>query len=310
MRLKLPKFDKKLYFCIIRLLTDFQKNCKFIDMKSILEYKDYHLYVQDYYEERKRLGAFSWREFCRRAGFSSPNFLKLVGMGQSKLSKVKAVQVAKAMELVCYEEEYFRYLVEFCNAEKDFIKKAALLEMERIALEHKVRVVDSDAFQYYESWKYPVLRELAPMMPGACPRDLAEECKEYVSAEEIRDVLGFLVKAGFLKKDGEKVYSQTEKTVIGSKEALPIAIRSMHREMANMASRAVDRYAIDERYFTGVTLSVNSEVYGKIVDEINACRKKVLAIANEYKDVDQVCRINFQLFPVTNKIKRGGSCVK
>ena len=41
--------------------------------------------------------------------------------------------------------------------------------MERIAREHKVRVVDSDAFQYYESWENPVIRELAPMMPGAQP---------------------------------------------------------------------------------------------------------------------------------------------
>lgn len=50
-------------------------------MKSVLEYKDYHLFMQDYYDERKRLGAFSWREFCKSAGFTSPNFLKLVCMG-------------------------------------------------------------------------------------------------------------------------------------------------------------------------------------------------------------------------------------
>ena len=53
-------------------------------MKSILEYKDYRLYIQDYYDERKRLGAFSWREFCNSAGFSSPNFLQLVCKGESK----------------------------------------------------------------------------------------------------------------------------------------------------------------------------------------------------------------------------------
>ena len=248
-------------------------------MKSVLEYKDYHLYIQDYYDERKRLGAFSWREFCRSAGFSSPNFLKLVGMGQSKLSKVKVDAVARAMGLVGFEIEYFRLLVVFCNAEKDSVKRTALLEMQKIALEHRVRIVDGDAFQYYESWKYPVLRELIPMMPGACPRDIAEECKEHVSAEEVRDVLEFLLKAGFLKKDGEKVYSQTEQTVIGSKEALPIAIRSMHKEMANMAVRA------------------------RIIAEIDACCKKVLSIANEYKDQNQVCRINFQFFPVTDKVK-------
>ena len=272
-------------------------------MKSILEYKDYRLFIQDYYDERKRLGAFSWREFCKSAGFTSPNFLQLVCKGESRLGKPKIENVASAMGLVGFEKDYFREMVTFCNASKDSVKKAALLEMQKIALEHKVRVVDGDAFQYYESWKYPVLRELIPMMPGACPRDIAEECKEHVSAEEVRDILGFLLKAGFLKKDGEKVYSQTEQTVIGSKEALPIAIRSMHREMANMAARAVDRYSPNERYFTGVTLSVNEEANRRIVAEIDACCKKVLSIANEYKDLDQVCRINFQFFPVTDKVK-------
>ena len=274
-------------------------------MKSVFEYKDYHLFMQDYYDERKRLGVFSWREFCKSAGFTSPNFLKLVCMGQSKLSKVKVGDVAKAMGLVGDDADYFRETVTFCNAEKDEAKKAALLEMQRIALEHKVRVVDSDAFQYYESWKYPVLRELAPMMPGASPRDLADTCKEHVSAEEVRDVLNFLVKAGFLKKDGEKVYSQTEQIVIGSKEALPIAIRAMHKEMANMAARAVDRYSASERHFTGVTLSVNQEASERIAKELDACCRKVLAIANEYSDQDQVCRINFQFFPVTDKIIGG-----
>ena len=271
-------------------------------MKSIFEYRDYHLYLQDYYDERKRLGAFSWREFCRKAGFSSPNFLKLVSMGQSKLSKIKASQVAKSMGLVDYEEEYFYQLVAFGNAENNESQRTAFLEMQRIALEHQVRVVEKDAFQYYESWKYPVIRELAPLMPGATPRDLAEECKEYVSAEEISDVLDFLVKAGFLKKEDNGAYTQTAQTIIGSKEALPIAIRAMHKEMAIMAARAVDRYSANERFFNGVTLSVNQDAYNRIVEEIKACCKKVVAIANENSTFDQVCRINFQFFPLTDKI--------
>ena len=272
-------------------------------MKSILEYKDYRLYIQDYYDERKRLGAFSWREFCKSAGFTSPNFLKLVCLGESRLGAPKIEKVANAMGLLGYEKDYFREMVTFCNAKKDSVKKAALLEMQRIATEHKMRVIDGDAFQYYESWKYPVMRELAPMMPGANPSDIAEECKEHVSAEEVRDILSFLVKAGFLKKDGDKVYSQTEQNVIGSKEALPIAIRSMHKEMANMAARAVERYSPSERYFTGLTLGVTEEASKRIVEEIDACCKKVLSIANEYKGSNRVCRINFQFFPFTDKIK-------
>ena len=272
-------------------------------MKPITEYKDYRKYMQDFYDERKRTGAFSWREFSKRAGFSSPTYLKLVCEGKSGLSKVKMRQVSRAMDLTGYEEEYFSLLVVFAKATKDADKKAALLEMERIALEHRVRVIDSETFQYYESWKYPVIRELAPMMPGAQPRDIAEECKEYVSAEEVRDILSFLVKAGFLKKDGDKVYSQTEKAVIGSPEALPIAIRSMHKEMGNMAVRAVDRYKASERYFTGMTIGVNESNYARIVAEIEACAKRIAAIANESENLNQVYGLNFQLFPFTNKIE-------
>ena len=276
-------------------------------MKPILEYKDYHLFMQDYYDYRKSHGAFSWREFCKLAGFSSPNFLKLVCMGQSNLSMVKVEPVAKAMGLVAYEGEYFRQLVIFGNAVKDSVKKAALLEMERIAREHKARVVDSDTFQYYESWKYPVIRELAPMMPGAQPRKLAVECKEYVSAEEVRDILAFLVKTGFLKKNGDKVYTQTEKSVTGSPEALPIAIRAMHKEMGNMAVRAVDRYSASERYFTGMTIGVNEANYSRIVAEIDSCARKIAAIANESENLNQVYGLNFQLFPFTNKIEGGSN---
>ena len=49
------------------------------------------------------------------------------------------------MGLVEYEEQYFYQLVAFGNAETVDAQRAAFLEMQRIALEHQVRVVDKDA---------------------------------------------------------------------------------------------------------------------------------------------------------------------
>jgi uncharacterized protein (TIGR02147 family) len=273
-----------------------------INMKATIEYKDYRQYMQDFYDERKKNSAFSWREFSKLAGFASPTYLKLVCEGKSSLSKVKMMQVAKAMNLAGFESDYFAQLVIFGNAKTDSIKKAALLEMERIAREHKVRVVDSDAFQYYESWENPVIRELAPMMPGAQPHEIAEAINEDISAEDVRRVLIFLTKTGFLKKQGENKYSQTEKNVIGSKEALPIAIRAMHREMAEIAAKAVDRYSPKERHFLGITLGVNEKTYSRITQELESCCKKIVTIASGADNSDQVYRLNMQFFPFTKKI--------
>ena len=271
-------------------------------MKPITEYKDYRQYMQDFYDERKRTSAFSWREFSKLAGFKSPVYLKLVCEGKSSLSLVKMEQVAHAMGLAGYEFAYFQEMVRFGNATKDSVKKAALLEMQKIAREHKVRVVDAEAFQFYDSWKNPTIRELAPMMPGAKPLEIAKACHQDISAEQVRDSLAFLVKTGFLTKN-ENSYAQTEKTVIGSKESVPIAIRAMHKEMASLAKIAVDKFPSEERHITGVTLGLCEEAYTRISQEMDVFIRKVVSIAAEYENINQVYRLNLQLFPLTKNVK-------
>ena len=143
-------------------------------------------------------------------------------------------------------------MVQFGNAKTDEAKKKFLEQMHSIALDHKVRIIDKDAFEYYDTWKNPVVRELAPLMPGAMPGDIAKACAQDVSALDVRRSLQFLERAGFLKQVQENVYVQTEKSVEGSKEGLPLAIRSMHREMGNLAVDSLDLYdlvmALEEEF--------------------------------------------------------------
>lgn len=272
-------------------------------MKPIVEYKDYRAYMTDFYEERKRTSAFTWREFAKIAGFTSPSYLKLVCDGKSSLSRVTMNRVAVAMGLVGYEVDYFEAMVNFVNAQKDDVKKEYLDKMISISVANKVRVIDEDAFEYYESWKNPVVRELAPMMPGAMPGDIAKACAQDVSAPEVRKSLNFLEKAGFLKQIEENVYEQTDKAVVGSKEALPLAIRMMHREMGRLGVESIDQFNAEERNVSGVTLGVNREGYEEIVKELDACRKKIISIAAKCGKLDQVYRLNLQFFPLSRKVK-------
>ncbi len=272
-------------------------------MEPIVEYNDYRAYMADFYEERKRTSAFTWREFAKIAGFTSPSYLKLVCDGKSNLSRVNMNRVAVAMGLVGYEIDYFEAMVNFGNAQKDDVKKAYLDKMMAISVANKIRVVDEDAFEYYESWKNPVVRELAPMMPGSMPGEIAKACTQEVSALEVRNSLKFLEKAGFLKQTAENVYEQTEKSVTGSKEAFPFAIRMMHREMGHLGVESVDRFSSDERNVSGVTLGVNREGYEEIVKELDVCRKKIISIAAKCGKLDQVYRLNLQFFPLSKKVK-------
>ena len=211
-------------------------------------------------------------------------------------------RVAAAIGLVGHEVEYFEAMVQFGNAKTDETKKKFLEQMQSMALDHKVRVVDKDAFEYYDSWKNPVLRELAPLMPGAMPGEIAKVCTQEVSALEVRKSLAFLERAGFLKQVGENIYEQTEKSVEGSKEGLPLAIRSMHREMGNLAVDSLDRFTANERNVTGVTMGIDRETYERIVQELDECRKRITSMAEACKNIKQVYRLNLQFFPLSKEV--------
>lgn len=268
-------------------------------MKPITEYQDYRRYMQEFYEEEKRNSAFTWREFARLSGFVSPTYLKLVCEGKTRLKNDGVDRTARAMGLVGYEVDYFRAMVRYAHAKTDYDRKRAYDEMLGIAKENRVKVVDGDAFAYFESWKNPVVRELAPVMPGAKPGDIAKRCCQEISAGEVRESLDFMTKVSLLKKDRNGNYSQTDKALKGDSEVMPVAIRSMHRDMAKFAVAAVDDFAISDRNFQGVTMGIDRETYEQITREMDAFRRRIVTIANSSKKVKQVYRLNLQLFPLS-----------
>lgn len=271
-------------------------------MKDILEYTDYRLYIADYYADRKAKSAFTWQEFANAAGFTSPVYLKYVSEGRFNLSEDAAARVAQAMDLAGFEPEYFCEMVKFDHAKSDAGKKAAFNRMLAIADAHKAKILEGDSFRFFSDWKNPVIRELAPAMPGAKPLALAHACRPKVSAAEVSETLKFLVNAELLQKDEDGNYRQTEKSVTtGPMNATPVAVRGLHRQMGEIALEAIEGVSQDDRNFSGLTLGVTRGAYEEIVKEIAEFRKRVVAIATRDNETDEVYRMNIQFFPMTNK---------
>ena len=172
-----------------------------------------------------------------------------------------------------------------------------------IAKTYKVRTLEGELFQYYDTWRNPVLRELAPIMPGATPGEMAKMCYPEISAAEVRDSLDFLTKSGLLKKvDGN--FEQSETSVKGTTDATRLALRGMHREMPKLATPALD-LPKEVRNFSGVTMGLSRESYRKIEGVLDECRRQIIDIAAEEKNIEQVYRLNLQLFPLTKNVKEG-----
>ena len=272
-------------------------------MKEIVEYTDYRKYILDYYEERKRSSVFSWQKFAQDAGFSSAVFLKYVCEGKKNLSVGSAGSVASAMGLAGYEQTYFVLMVSYAHAKSDKAKRTAFEERCALAKAHKMRVLGNDEFDYFKSWKNPVLRELAPHMPGAKPLEMARACSPSITAAEVTETLNFLVKLKLLKRDRDGNYHQTDKTItMGDMDVVPVAARELQRQMGEFAIKAID-LPLSERTMSGFVLGLTERSYERIRKEMADFYRRVVAIATEDDETERVYRMNMQLFPLSKRIE-------
>jgi uncharacterized protein (TIGR02147 family) len=274
-------------------------------LKSVIEYQDYHQYILDYYTERKRCSAFTWREFAKIAGFASGSYLKLVSDHKTRLVQEGARKTAIAMGLLGYEYDYFMLLVQYENAKNDQQKKKCFEAIQEITSAHKIKLLGSESYAYYESWLHSVVRELAPNMPGAKPLEIAKAIRIPVTAAEINDSLNFLLKNKFLTVDENGNYHQSDKLIsTGRLDFVSIPVHSLIKQMGEFALQAFDDLPISERFFSGLTMGVTEKSYNQVMEELKECRRKIFAIVSAEDEVEKICRLNVQLFPLTKTIKK------
>lgn len=279
-------------------------------MKPVTEYQNFRVFIRDFYTERKVRSGFTWREFAREAGYSSPVFLKLVCDGTANLSDAGMERVAEAMGLVGVDLQYFRTLVRF-NQEKDAAKKREIFkELRAITKENEITLVGEDQYDYYESWVNPVLREMAPYVSDSTPAQMADKLTFGAQAAEVKKALQLLQKVGLLNKTADGKYEQASKAITtGNLEFTSLSVREMHRQMGELAIRSLDEVPVDERNVSGMTFGVSEETYQRITKEIADFRRRITAIAMQDTNENRIYRLNVQLFPLTKDLKKGGDNV-
>ena len=273
-------------------------------MKSVFEYRNYREYIRDFYESRKRCSAFTWREFAKLAGFASSGFLKLVCDGKTRLSKVAVEKVLPVLGLLGAQAEFFRLMVSFCDSPRPEVRSSSFEKMMKIAQENRVEFLEAKSFAYFSSWANPVLRELAPIMPGATPLEMGHTLVPAISAAEARESLDLQESLGLLKKDESGNYHQTSEGVSSTRVVVSATVVNMQKQYAQLAAEALERYPREYRHISGMTMGLDREAYERLATELDAFRKKVADIVSNVKNYDRVYRLNLQLFPLSKKVEK------
>lgn len=268
---------------------------------NIFEYLDYREYLRDYYEAGKEhVSGFSYRYLARQAGFSSPNFFKLVMDGDRNLSADSVEKFAKALKLDGKEKRFFADLVAFEQADDVDIKNAAFENLAASQRFRQARRIDSSMFRYLSRWYNLAIRELAARPDFRDdPEWIARQLSPSVPPEDVAESLELLFEMELLVRDEHGEITRGEPSLTTGHEVGSLAIGNYHRQMLERAAESIENVPSELRDINTLTVCIDPANVDELKERIHGFRETLLDICDRDENPQTVYQINFQLFPLS-----------
>lgn len=267
---------------------------------DVFAYFDYRAFLRDAYADLKeRQPGFSYRWFARRAGMTSPNFLKLVIDGKRNLTAGSSEQFAVALDLTSSETAFFRELVGFGQARSAAEKNRHFERIGSYRQHRAVCALERDQFEYLSHWWYPAIRELVAC-DGFVEDDewIARRLVPAITAAQARQAIELLLALGFVERDQCGRLRQREPLLSTGAEVRSLAVGNFHRQMMERAAAAIDLCDRELRDISGVTVALSPEGFKLVKQRIVELRAELLALSAGEAHPTRVVQVNFQLFPL------------
>ncbi len=269
---------------------------------SVFEYSDYRVFLKDTYGFLKsRHSQFSFRYFSGRAGFTSPNFLKLVMEGKRNLSDDSISRFTGALKMTKAEGDFFSHLVHFNQARTPSQRAESADLMLRSKEFLKMYPLQQAEFAYYANWFYIPVRELVgmPDFKEDAPW-IARRLRPRITTAQAAQALQDLELLGLLIRGPDAKLIQAHRTVITDNEVSSTAVARYHKEMIHLAAESIDEVPRMQREISAACVPVSKATAGKIKTMIQEFRRQILAVANEDQGGEMIYQINMQLFPLSD----------
>jgi uncharacterized protein (TIGR02147 family) len=274
-------------------------------VKPLFQYEDYREYLRDFYRERKqRSVSYSFRYFARKAGLQSPNYYKLVMDGDRNLTHRNVRKFIQGLGLADREALYFENLVYFTQAkdpeEKIFFEK----NLELVRTQDAQVLLTKDQHEALAHWYPFAIKELI-LVEGFQPRPkwIASRLDHLITPQQARDALDLLKRLNLIVEDeASGKISVTEQSLQTPDLARSDAVRSYHRQMLDMAQRAVAEQSADERCLSALTVAVRKRDLPEAFRRIHHFRNELNAFFMKGKPYEAVYQLNLQLFRLDDDV--------
>lgn len=268
---------------------------------DLFAYLDYRRFLREWFEREKQGGGMSLRRFSARAGFSSPNYFKLIVDGDRNLSEDGIAKFAVALGFNKQQTKFFCHLVHFNQATTHKQKNQFYLELLRCRKSGAISMVKKQQYRFYSKWYHPVVRELIvlPEYAGDLQK-LAKRVYPALSVMEVQKSVRLLEQLGFIEKDqNQNTWRQTTPVMATADESDETILLNYHHSILDVAKRVLDEVPQEKRDISAMTLGIARDKLAEIKNRIQEFRRDILSLVASDTRPEQVVLLSMQLMPLT-----------
>lgn len=269
---------------------------------KIYDYTDYRRFLKESLDAYKQENTnVSYRGFNRKLGFKSSGALKLIIDGKRSLASDGIYKITKGLKLTEAEARYLNSMVQMNNAGNHEQKDFHFREMLSIRPKSRPKTIEQSLYKVFGKWYYVALLEVVRLADFQNdPKWIAKKMVPQVNPREVKKAIADLIEIGLLKKDELGRLVRIDNVLATPDEVRSVSVLNFHNEMIDVARKALNETAANERDFSTLTISIAEEDFAKLKSMVQEFRKKVHAeLETDDKRRNTVAHINFQLFKLT-----------
>lgn len=254
----------------------------------VYNYNNYRNFLSDWFQyQKKQQTNFSGARFAKAAGYSSSPLLGMVIRGDRNLSSQFIRAFIRGLSLAENEGRYFETLVLLNQSDTQQDKDYYRHKLEQLTADpninrafHKL----GESSEFVQSWSFPIIRELIDKVPAAHSRSIPNaahwlffQLYGTVSISQIEQNILRLIQTGLIREREKGGWTSANGKVVLDPKTKNRDAQLFHRAFLSTLAQLATHIPQNAREFGFITLSVSSEEFDEIREEVRQFWQGILA---------------------------------
>lgn len=272
-------------------------------MLSIYNYIDPAQYLSDVFEEKKKNNPmFSLRSWAKQLGMASHGPFHAMLKGERSIPKKYIPKLITSLKLNAKESKYFEALIDYSRAKNLEEKEFYHQRMQALSPKELREVEDLVAYKYHVDPLHHIIGEMTELKTFKNNLGwIKTHMRVNPDLKSIEEALERLINLGVLKLENGKLQKQI-RHIYTKNDIMNKAIQLYHKRMGEIAIDQIEKQAVEEREFAGVTFNIHRKDLPKIKEAIREFSDQLIqSFEANSKEGEETYHLNVQFFSLSKK---------